>query len=138
MSPTRASFDWSDYLALANEWLVGAAASAYPQATYRSIISRAYYAVFHASFELAQNLGLESTQSAGDHYRVRKFFENRGRVAGQLSQLLRALYDFRVSADYTLQVGNPVSDDARPIAQQVLLDARKALMQIEALQAKAK
>ena len=112
--------------------------SPYPQATYRSVISRAYYAVFHASFALTQTLGLESTQSAGDHYRVRKFFENRGRVAGQLSQLLRSLYDFRVSADYTIQAGNPVSEDARPIAQQVLLDAHKAMTMIEYLQAKAK
>lgn len=124
---TKTVFQWSEYLALANEWMANAAASQHPEAVYRSLISRAYYAVFHASADLAQTLGLESTQSASDHYRVRKFFENRGRVAAQLSQKLRSLYDWRVSADYSIEAGNPVTENALAIAQQTLLDANKAI-----------
>lgn len=73
--PAQTVFEWSHYLALADEWLTNAATSQHPEAVYRSLISRAYYAVFPASFDLAQTLGLENTQSASAHYRVRKFFE---------------------------------------------------------------
>lgn len=52
-----------------------------------------------AAFDTAQDLGLEATRSATDHYRLRKFFESRGRVAAQLSLALRTLYDLRISAD---------------------------------------
>ena len=136
--PAKTVFQWSHYLALADEWITNAATSQHPEAIYRSLISRAYYAVFHASFDLAQTLGLENTQSASDHYRVRKFFENRGRVAAQLSQKLRSLYDWRVSADYSIEAGNPVTEDGQAIAKQTLLDAHKAMELIGYLQPKAK
>lgn len=75
------NFEWSEYLALATEWANNADGSRYPQALYRSIISRAYYATYHRTEELAQALGLQSTSSASDHYRLRTFFADRGRVA---------------------------------------------------------
>ena len=69
---------------------------------------------------------------------MRKFFENRGRVAAQLSQKLRSLYDWRVSADYSIAAGNPVTEDGQAIAQQTLLDAHKAMELIGYLRPKTK
>ncbi len=79
------NFWWKDYLAVAIAWLPEAANNSYAEAVYRSAISRAYYAVFHAAFDTAQALGMQATRSASDHFRLRKFFEGRGRVAAQLS-----------------------------------------------------
>ena len=127
------NFLWKDYLALAVTWLPEAAASNYPAAVYRSAISRAYYAVFHAAFDTAQELGMQATRSASDHYRLRKFFEGRGRVAAQLSLALRTLYDLRISADYEIDAQDLVTSDTQTAAQQAINTAQKALQVIEYL-----
>lgn len=127
------NFVWKDYLALAVLWLPEAATSSYPEAVYRSAISRAYYTLFHAAFDAAQDLGLQATRSASDHYRLRKFFESRGRVAAQLSFALRTLYDLRISADYEIDEQDFVTSDAQAAAQQAIDTAQKALLVIEYL-----
>ena len=110
-----------------------AATHRYPEAVYRSAISRAYYAVFHAALDVAQDLGLQATRSATDHYRLRKFFESRGRVAAQLSLALRTLYDLRISADYEIDKQDLVTSDAQAAAQQAIDTAQKALLVVEYL-----
>ena len=127
------NFAWHEYLALADEWANSPNSSHYPQALYRSIISRAYYAVYHRAEELALALGVQSTASASDHYRVRTFFAERGRVARQLSLLLRDLYHLRIGADYVIDEDHIVTSDAQTAAQQAINMAHKALSMIEHL-----
>lgn len=62
---TAATFGWDEFLTLAVEWQSNAMTSRYPVAVYRSSISRAYYAIFHAAFDLATTLGLQSTGGWG-------------------------------------------------------------------------
>jgi uncharacterized protein (UPF0332 family) len=132
------NFLWKDYLLVATEWTSGTSSSSYPHAVYRSAISRAYYAVFHAAFNLAQSLGMEETGSASDHYRLRKFFEGRGRVAQQLTLLLRSLYDLRISADYVLDAYDQVSVEPQIAAQRAVNMAYKALETVEYLKSARK
>ncbi len=132
------SFEWNEYLALATEWANNPDSSRYPQALYRSVISRAYYAVYHQAAELAVTLGVQSTASASDHYRVRTFFADRGRVARQLSLLLRDLYQLRIGADYVISERDIVTRDAQLASQQALDMARKALSIIDLLNATKK
>lgn len=135
---TAAAFAWDDFLSLAVEWQANAAASHYPAAVYRSSISRAYYAVFHAAFDLAATLGLQSTGAGVDHYHLRKFFERRGRMAAQLSAILRSLYDLRISADYERQARNPVTTDAPVATAEAIRLAQQAMQWLANLQAKGK
>lgn len=132
------NFEWDEYLALATEWANNPDSSRYPQALYRSVISRGYYAVYHQAEELAVTLGVQSTASASDHYRVRTFFADRGRVARQLSLLLRDLYQLRIGADYVISERDIVTRDAQLAAQQALDMARKALSIIAQLNATKK
>jgi uncharacterized protein (UPF0332 family) len=132
------NFQWADFLALATEWVNNPTSSSYPQALYRSVISRAYYAVYHSAEELAYTLGLQFTSSASDHFRLRKFYENRGRVAKQLSLFLYDLYRLRISADYVLDVEDDVARDPQRAAQRALEAAHKAQAVIEYLQPKAR
>ena len=127
------NFLWKDYLLVATEWVAAATASSHPHAVYRSAISRAYYAAFHAAFTLAQSLGMEDTSSASDHYRVRKFFERRGRGGQQLSLLLRSLYDLRISADYVVDPYDQISVEPQTSAQRALDMAYRALATVEYL-----
>lgn len=132
------NFEWNDYLTVANEWAAGADTNSHPAAVYRSVISRSYYAIFHAAFDLAQALGLQATRSAGDHFRLRQFFQSRGRVANQLSIAIRRLYDLRISADYVLAERNQVTLDPQAAALRSLELAQQALTAIEYLQPKNK
>jgi uncharacterized protein (UPF0332 family) len=130
------NFQWLDLLAWADEWSSRPTIERYPQVHYRAVISRAYYAVYHSAEELARTLGLPSTASASDHFRVRKFFENRGRVAQQLSIALNRLYRWRISADYVIDPQDDVTIDAKTVAQQALAVAHRAMAMIENLQRK--
>lgn len=127
------NFEWDEYLALATEWANNPDGSRYPQALYRSIISRAYYTVYHRAEQLALTLGLQSTASASDHYRVRTFFADRGRAARQLSLILRDLYHLRIGADYVIDERDIVTRDAQTAAQQALDMANKAILVLEHL-----
>lgn len=120
------------------EWQANAATSRYPVAVHRSSISRAYYAVFHAAFDLATTLGLQSTGAGVDHDHLRKFFERRGRMAAQLSAILRSLYDLRISADYERQTRNPVTTDAPAAPAEAIRLAQQAMKLIDNLQRKDK
>jgi hypothetical protein len=67
---TQPEFDWQHFLALAGEWYANPTTSHYAEALYRSISSRAYYAAYHAAEKCAIQLGMETTSSASDHYRM--------------------------------------------------------------------
>lgn len=131
------NFQWRDLLTWADEWSTKPAIDSYPAVHYCAVISRAYYAVYHSAAELAHTLGLPSTSSASDHFRVRKFFENRGSVAKQLSIALNRLYRWRISADYIIDPQDDVTIDAKLVAQHALAVAHKAMAMIENLQRKA-
>jgi uncharacterized protein (UPF0332 family) len=131
------NFSWNDYLSLAMMWGANLEGNAYPHAIYRSLISRVYYAVFHAAVDVAQDLGLQTTRSASDHYRVRKFFATRGRVAAQLNHTMMALYNLRISADYEIIEGDLVTDDPQAAAQKALELAQKAMQSIAYLKPKS-
>jgi hypothetical protein len=87
--------------------------------------------------DVAQDLGLQTTRSASDHYRVRKFFATRGRVAAQLNYTMMALYNLRISADYEIIEGDLVTDDPQAAAQKALELAQKAMQSIAYLKPKS-
>lgn len=130
------SFVWKDFLLLADGWVGNTTERTYADALYRSAISRAYYTAYHTAYELAVELGMQPTSSASDHFRVRKFFENRGRVARQVSSRLYDLYDLRISADYEISANSVVTKNAQAAAQRAVEMSHKVLEMVEFLQSR--
>ena len=131
------NFEWNDYLTLAREW-ANTSNITYPAALYRSIISRSYYATYHAIAAFAIQLGVDITFTASDHYRVRQFFSKRGRVAHQMSLLLGDLYHLRVGADYMIDPGDAVTHNPKASAQQAIKLADQIAQLLGYLQPKTK
>ena len=129
-------FDWQHFLALAGEWYATPTTDQYAEALYRSISSRAYYAAYHAAEECAIQLGMETTSSASDHYRVRHFYTNRGRLANQLSVILRDLYRLRIDADYESDKTEMTISNPHAAAQRALALSTRASQLLTHLQPK--
>ncbi|WP_372589300.1 hypothetical protein QQE94_00610 [Fervidobacterium pennivorans subsp. shakshaketiis] len=73
----KSSFDWRDFLKLAEELIDDCDKSRLDEAIKRTAISRAYYGVFNLTKQLAINyLYFHAEKSAEDHKRLRDFFYN--------------------------------------------------------------
>lgn len=96
------SFDWSDFLKLAESLARAERASVLEEAALRSAVSRAYYAAFCASRNHARDLGeIILTGLARDHGIVKDHYKHSGvRDYQKIGTWLERLRDNRNCADY--------------------------------------
>lgn len=125
------SFNWADFLTLADALVHNPSLPGPEEASLRSAISRAYYAAFCSARNFARDrekLTLEHT--ARDHQLVKDHFQGaRDRTRRKISLDLDRLRDNRNRADYDDSlVGKPV-----PIAQSSVAVARNVLSALNSL-----
>ena len=96
------SFDWTEFLTLAEALQSDPSMPGPPEAALRSAASRAYYAAFHCALNHARNEGFAPHYSGEDHARVRAYFRDQGsnETRRKISVELDRLYDQRRRADY--------------------------------------
>lgn len=95
------SFDWADYLQLAEILKETPEDRPLSEAAFRSATSRAYYAAFHHAKGHASSEGFSPSDSGDDHQNVQRHFrrgaaEARAAIATKLGRLLTN----RNQADY--------------------------------------
>lgn len=95
------SFDWSDYLGLAQE-LFTYRASSYTEARLRTVISRAYYATFvKARNYLRYKEGVRIPSRQNPHLFVIVYFRNKpDKVRQRIADNLDLMRRYRNEADY--------------------------------------
>ena len=96
------SFDWSEYLTLAQELTTKSATSSIQEANLRSAISRAYYAAIHkAQDHLIYKDNSPIPYPVNIHYYVVNEFENSNDTTRKkIGELLHHLRSIRNIADY--------------------------------------
>ncbi len=73
------------------------------EAAYRSAVSRAYYATFHAASGLLAKLGIQTSTGSYAHGQLRARFNNCGVAEGaEIARWLQELHHHRLLADYEL------------------------------------
>jgi len=97
------SFDWTEFLTLAEALQSAPDSPGPPEAALRSAASRAYYAAFHCALKFACRDGFVPTYSGDDHRKVQAHFrgykppdQTRRAIALQLDRLLKQRHE----ADY--------------------------------------
>jgi len=102
------SYDWSEFLVLAQSLQSNPDCPGPREAALRSAASRAYYAAFHRAVEFAVKEGYYPSNSGDDHKSVQAHFrdykpkaEKRTKVARELGKLLVE----RHKADYRVNIG---------------------------------
>lgn len=97
------SFDWADYLVLANGLTTDPGIPGPCEAALRSAASRAYYAAFQCALDFASREGFQASETGQDHKMIQDHFRDstrldktRGHVATELGRLLK----HRTQADY--------------------------------------
>lgn len=97
------SFDWGHYLALA-EWLRDNASTiaTRPEAVYRTIVSRAYYAAHHRARAYLLDKYDFAPNADRVHEGVIRELNGRGGQDRNLARSLDRLRELRVQADYWL------------------------------------
>jgi len=77
------------------------------EAAYRSAVSRAYYAVFHAAASFLEKLGFKRTKGPQAHGEIPARFNNCGVEDGEkIAGWLHELHHQRILADYDLKSDN--------------------------------
>ena len=92
-------FNWSNYLKIANEFLVIPDTSPDAEAYYRCGISRAYYAVYHKAenFLKSRNIQIQLQPKEGPHQAVIRLLAGiEVQVGGDLGRLKK----IRIKSDY--------------------------------------
>jgi uncharacterized protein (UPF0332 family) len=125
------SFNWRDYLILAerstadpNRWDV-------PEAVYRSAASRAYYAAFQCAAQRAIKEGFKPTYGGDDHILVPKYFREHqpSQIRRKIALELDRLRPHRHQADYNSDLGRPPGS----LAQLAIGLAKSILANIDSL-----
>ena len=99
------SFDWSDYLDLAQDLFTQSANAPYTDASLRSAISRAYYAAYHkARTRLYDKWGIAVPADASAHSAVRREFKQKNQKL--IATTLDRMRIDRNKADYNDAVVN--------------------------------
>ena len=112
------SFQWSEYLAVAQHLVQHSASSSYAEACHRAAISRAYYAaLLTARSLLSLQWGVEVPETAEIHtFIARWFLAEEGVEEQEIGALLDRLRNRRRRADYDDNVPNVGSLAARSLA----------------------
>ena len=102
------SFDWTEFLTLAEALQSDPNSPGPPEATLRSAASRAYYAAFNCALGFACREGFVPKKSGFDHQRIQTYFTTfkppdptRGKIGKELNRLC----DHRRRADYEDTLG---------------------------------
>ena len=119
------SFNWADFLMLANALVRNPNSPGPEEASLRSAISRAYYAAFHVARDFGRDRGeFTPTGTGQDHWLVMNYFRSSpDRIHRKIGLDLDRLYGNRTSADYdNVLTGRPVAlaQSSVAIAQNVL------------------
>jgi uncharacterized protein (UPF0332 family) len=103
------SFNWEDYLILAEVLLKGRSTLASEEACLRSAISRSYYSVFICARNFAASRGeLAPTGTGRDHGLIREHFKRSSdRNRKQIYAYLNRLSKSRKTADYDNIIKSP-------------------------------
>ena len=120
------SFDWSDYLDLAQDLFTQSANSPYTDAGLRSAISRAYYAAYHkARSRLYDKWGIAVPTDASAHSAVRKEFRQKNHKL--IATTLDRMRIDRNKADYNDAVLNLTTTAKENLrrANQIIADLSK-------------
>ncbi len=103
------SFDWIDFLELAIKLQASPDLLGSEEASYRTAVSRAYYAAFHLALAFATSKGYAPSHSGNDHRGVPAYFRSGGGASGRLrmriAMNLDRIRDGRRRADYIQNLG---------------------------------
>lgn len=127
------SFDWHSYLAFAEEVSTMAPDFAEPEAAYRSVVSRAYYAVYCSARNLIKQK--DHKEFVGNaHQGLHDYLKEHAHpVRQQLGRRLHALHQLRKKADYEDDLAQP----AVRLAGHALKSAKDIESNLEQLVGKA-
>ena len=117
------SFDWQNYLTLAQYMMDTAEEFPETEACYRSVVSRAYYAMFCMTRDYVSQVDGQDFYS-NDHRALQDYLTNHPhRVRQKIGNQLRRLHQHRKKADYDRDLGEaPVNK-----ATKALYEAQKVL-----------
>ncbi len=122
------SFNWSEYLTLAQE-LAGRVAGSSQEARFRSAISRAYYGAFCSTKNYLKNHDYDIPKSGEAHKVVRDILANmKGQIFKQIESNLARLWKDRKNADYEDQFPGVLDKTTKKdlyFAQEVINDLAK-------------
>ena len=123
------SFDWSEYLNLAQELAGQATGPSSQEAKLRSAVSRAYYAAFYAATALLLGEGLDFGKHSGVIAAVHQKYVRTGRLEKRYGKDLNWLFELRGVGDYgvKIHVPNEEADKAIEVAED-FVEAIKLLM----------
>jgi uncharacterized protein (UPF0332 family) len=109
------SFDWADYLRLAESLVSNPNSPGPEEAALRAAISRAYYAAFCSARNLAESRGeMIRARRSTDHWQVIDHFQDTPEfVRQQIGADLGRLRRFRNNADYDDRLKDPPLTVAR-------------------------
>ncbi len=124
------SFDWSDYLSLAESLSQHPEAPGPEEAALRAAISRAYYAAHCTARNFARSRGITLTRTGRDHQLVIDYFkESKDKGRKSIGLWLDRLRDDRNKADYD----DTLTGDPRLQAQSSVAQARSVLTKLNTL-----
>ena len=119
------SFDWLDYLRLAEALVDQVSNATRQEAQLRTAISRAYYAAFGKAREYLRQESTSSEPPAGIHsYVQRQFRASKYKVRQQIAWNLNQLQIRREKADYESEVVNLIAETrfSLTLAQRIIAD----------------
>ena len=124
------SFDWREYLVLAEALLQARTSLAQEEACCRAAVSRAYYAVYGVARNRARDQdGLQLPATGDAHQRVITHYrQGPSALHRAVGNNLRRLRRVRNRADYDDQLAQPVA-----VAQFAVRRARQVVAQLQAL-----
>lgn len=124
------SFDWLDYVTLAEALVQARTTFAPEEACCRAAISRAYYAVYGAARTRAREQeGLQLPATGDAHQRViAHYFQGPSPLHRAIGDTLRQLRSVRNRADYDDQLDRPAARAAFAVRR-----ARQVVAQLQAL-----
>jgi uncharacterized protein (UPF0332 family) len=94
------SFDWSGYLTLAKEMINKVDEFPEQEAVYRSVVSRAYYAVFCLTRNYVKDIDSQEFHG-NDHQELQNYLTRHShKIRKKIGNQLRTLQQHRIKADY--------------------------------------
>ncbi|WP_013334752.1 HEPN domain-containing protein [Gloeothece verrucosa] len=122
------TFNWEDYLTLANKLSEETLTSAIQEAQFRSAISRAYYAAFNQAKTFLENTDKILIPRVNIHkYVINQFQNSPDRRRQKIGNRLLVLRTYRNQADYdsTITVRDETCQEALTLAKRIILAFKK-------------